>query len=76
MPSPHEAREAIVRLEGDIRNLDPAVHGDDLTAATEHSLDDLNIVLTTLEALWARVTELELLVERIRASAERGLGGP
>jgi hypothetical protein len=42
--------EALVeRLKGDLRNLDPAVHGEDLAAATEMALDDLDSLTSALE---------------------------
>src|SRR3990167_2799929 len=60
-PASEAAAQALGRLGSDVRDLDPAVHGEDLNAATGYALEDIATVREYVAALEARVeVELEL----------------
>ena len=74
-PASEAAAQALGRLGSDVRDLDPAVHGEDLNAATGYALEDIATVREYVAALEARVeVELELrkaAYERIAALEAR-----
>lgn len=53
---PEQMSHLFENLRSDLRNLDPAVHGEGLAAATEYALDDLRSIEEQLEAV-TRVAE-------------------
>lgn len=54
-------RHALNAIRSDLGNLDPAVHGEDLAAASQHALDDLAIVEAYQEALHGALIRIEAL---------------